>query len=130
MDNNSSYKIADIGTIKIKMFEGIVRTLTNVRHIPDLKRNLISLSTPDSNVYKFIDEGGVIRVSRGAFVVMKGTKQHGQLYVLQGFTVISDASVSTFSLFNIDLTYLWHMHLGHMSEISMTELSKIALLEG
>ena len=106
IDNNFSCKIVGIRTVKIKMFNGIVRTLTDVKHIPDLKRNLISLSTPDSNVYKFIDEGGVIRVSRGAFVVMKGTKQHGQLYVLQGFTVTGDASISTSSLSDIDLTHL------------------------
>ena len=56
------------------MFDGIIRTLTDVRHVPYLKRNLISLSTLDLNGYKFIGKGGVIRVSRGAFVVMKGTK--------------------------------------------------------
>ena len=130
MGKNSSCKIVRTRTIKIKMFDGIIRTLTNVRHIPDLKRNLISLSTLDSNVYKFIDEGGVIRVSRGAFVVMKCTKQYGRLYVLQGSTVTGDVFVSTSSLSDTDLTQLWHMHLGHMSEICMVELSKRQLLGG
>jgi len=74
MGNNSSYKITNIGTVKIKMFDGIVRTLIDIRHILDLKRNLISLSTLDLNGYKFIGEGGVIRVSRSAFVVMKSMK--------------------------------------------------------
>ncbi len=37
-----------IGTICIQMFDGVIHTLTDVRHIPDLKRNLISLGALDS----------------------------------------------------------------------------------
>ena len=74
MGNNSSCKIVSIRTVKINMFDGIVRTLIDIRHILDLKRNLISLSTPHLNGYKFISEGGVIMVNRGTLVVMKGTK--------------------------------------------------------
>lgn len=45
--SNTSCKIAEIGTIKIKMFDRAIKTLTDVRHILELKRNLISLSTFD-----------------------------------------------------------------------------------
>jgi hypothetical protein len=38
MGNDISCKNVGIGRIKIKMFDGIVRTLTDVRHVPDLKR--------------------------------------------------------------------------------------------
>jgi hypothetical protein len=41
MGNGVTCKIVDIGTIRIRMHDGIVRPLTNVRHIPDLKKNLI-----------------------------------------------------------------------------------------
>ena len=44
MGNNASCKVACIGTVHIRMFDGVV-TLGDVRHVPDLKRNLISLST-------------------------------------------------------------------------------------
>ncbi|KAE8657488.1 Ribosomal protein S8 family protein isoform 1 [Hibiscus syriacus] len=40
---NVPFKVTCIDTIKIKMFDGIVLTLGNVRHVPDLSRNLISL---------------------------------------------------------------------------------------
>lgn len=82
MGNKSSCKINDIGIVKIKRFDGIVQILTNVRHVLDLKRNFISLSTLDLNRYKFIGEGKVIKVSKGALVVMKGKMEYGQLYVL------------------------------------------------
>ena len=56
MGNNMPCKT--IG-IKIRIYDGIVRTLSNVRHVLDLKKNLISLGTLDSNGYKFSAEGGV-----------------------------------------------------------------------
>ena len=36
-------KIVGIGTIKIKMLDGIIRTIGEVRHVNDLKKNLLSL---------------------------------------------------------------------------------------
>jgi hypothetical protein len=67
MGNNVAYKIVGIGTIKIRMHDGIVRTiLKNVRHMPDLKKNLISLDTLDSIGYKYSSEDGVIWVSKSS----------------------------------------------------------------
>jgi hypothetical protein len=37
MGNDISCKSVGIGSIKIKMFDGIVRTLMDVRHVPNLK---------------------------------------------------------------------------------------------
>ena len=130
MGNNTPCKIAGIGTVRIRMFDGVVRTLGDVRHVPDLKRNLISLSTLDSNGYKYTGEGGVLKVCKGALVVMKGQRKSANLYVLQGSTVTGDAAVSTPSLSDDDVTKLWHMRLGHMSEKGMAELSKRGLLDG
>ncbi|KAG8493126.1 hypothetical protein CXB51_010660 [Gossypium anomalum] len=76
MGNNASCKIADVGTIKIKMFDGVVRTLS------------------------------------------------------EGSTVTGDAAVASSSLLDDDITKLWHMRLGHMSENGMKKLSKRGLLDG
>ena len=130
MRNNASFKIASIGTVKIKMFDGVVRTLGDVRPIPDLKRNLISLSTLDAKKYKYIGEGGVVKVSKGALIMMKVQKRSANLYVLQGSMVSGYATVTTSSLLDDDVTRLLHMHLGNMSENGMTELSRIGLLDG
>ncbi|CAL9078946.1 unnamed protein product, partial [Musa textilis] len=56
------------------MHDGIVRTLTNVRHVPDLKKNLISLGTLEALGCKYTVEGGVMKVSRNAIVVMKACR--------------------------------------------------------
>ena len=70
MGNNVVCQTNGIGTVKIKMFDGIVRTLTDVKHVPDLKKNLISLGTLDATGCKFTAVGGVMKVSKGAMVVM------------------------------------------------------------
>ncbi|KAL5740548.1 hypothetical protein ACOSQ2_029728 [Xanthoceras sorbifolium] len=127
MGNNHACKIAGMGTVKIKMHDGVVRTLTDVRHIPDLKRNLISLSTLDSNGYKFTGGDGVLKVAKGSLIVMKAEKI-GKLYILKGSIVTGAAAVSTSSLSDSDVTRLWHMRLGHMSERCLSELSRRGLL--
>ncbi|KAK2978610.1 hypothetical protein RJ640_006729 [Escallonia rubra] len=60
-------------------------------------------------------EGGVMKVSKGAMVIMKGQKI-GNLYKLIGNTVIGGASVSTHVGFSNDNSELWHKRLGHLSE--------------
>jgi len=127
MRNNMPCKTIGIRSIKIRMHDGIVRTLSNVRHVPDLKKNLISLGILDSNGYKFSAEGGVMRVSKDSLVVMKG-KKADTLYILQGSTVIGDDVVSMSEDSDLDTTRLWHMRLGHMSEGGLHMLSKQGLL--
>ncbi|KAK1694265.1 hypothetical protein QYE76_010962 [Lolium multiflorum] len=47
MGDNNPREIVGIGSVQIKMHDGMTRTLTDVRHIPGMARNLISLSTLD-----------------------------------------------------------------------------------
>ena len=112
------------------MFDGVVRRLGDVRHVPDLKRNLISLNTPDAKGYNYTGEGGVVKVSKGALVMMKRQKRSANLYVLQGSTVTGDVAVTASSLLDDDVIMLWHMRLGRMSENAVTELSRRGLLDG
>ena len=130
MGNNMAYKTVGVGTIQLRMHDGVVRTLSGVRHVPDLKKNLMSLGARDSLGCKFLGGGGVLKVSRGALVLMKG-QQRGNLYILQCSTITgAAATVASSKVSDSDLTHLWHMRLGHMSERGMTVLSKQGLLRG
>ena len=82
MGNNASFKVAGIGIVHIKMFDGVVRTLSDVKHVLNLKRNLISLSTLNAKGYKYTGEGGVLKISKGALVKMKGHQKTAMLYVM------------------------------------------------
>lgn len=79
--NNAPCKIVEIGTVIIKMFDGIIRTFIEVGHIPEPKQNLISLTTFDSKGHKYTNEDGVLKVSRSALVVLKRQKNSTQLYI-------------------------------------------------
>lgn len=41
MENNSTFGAKGINTVRLKMLEGIIRILKNVKHVPGLQKNLI-----------------------------------------------------------------------------------------
>ena len=43
MGDDHTCNVEGIGTVHIKMFDGIVRESKEVRYVPQLKRNLISI---------------------------------------------------------------------------------------
>ena len=71
------------------MFDGVIRTLTDVRHVPRLKKILICLGVWDSCGHKFTGLSGVLKVSKGVLVVMKAHRT-GNLYKLVGRTQVND----------------------------------------
>lgn len=93
--NNLPCKIVGIRTIRIRMFDRAIRILIEVRHIPKLNRNLISLSTLDSKGFQ-----GKQRLS----CYHKGHKTFTQFYILQGSTIIGDTAVTTSSLADEEVT--------------------------
>ena len=93
MGNDAQCNVAGIGILR---HDGIVRTLSNVRQNPDLKHNLISLGTLETNGCKYSARGGVLKVYEGALVLMKGERR-GSFYILQGYTVTGSAVVTTAS---------------------------------
>uniref|UniRef100_A0A2N9IUP8 CCHC-type domain-containing protein n=1 Tax=Fagus sylvatica TaxID=28930 RepID=A0A2N9IUP8_FAGSY len=114
MGNDAACTIIGMGTIKIKMSDGVVRTLEEVRHILDMRKNLISLGTLDSKGYSYKSENGIMKVSKGAMVVMTGQKISCNVYKLLGNTILGGVAAVAES--EDDDTLLWHMRLGHMSE--------------
>jgi hypothetical protein len=128
MGNDTTCTIIGMGTIKIKMSDGVVRTLEKVRHIPDMRKNLISLGTLDSKGYNYKSENRIIKVSKGAMVVMTGQKISSNVYKLLGNTILGGVAAVAES--EDDDTLLWHMRLGHMSECGMRELHKRNQLTG
>jgi len=48
MGDDHPCNVEGIGTVRIKMFDGIVRELKEVRYVPQLKRNLISVGAMET----------------------------------------------------------------------------------
>ena len=52
------------------------------------------------------------------------------MYILQGTTLSASVAVASSEVHKDDMTKLWHMRLGHMSERGMQILAKSDLLWG
>ncbi|OAE31581.1 hypothetical protein AXG93_3415s1410 [Marchantia polymorpha subsp. ruderalis] len=128
MANGYVYKVIGIASIRFKTQDGKFCTIKEVRHVPLLNKNLLSLSLLDSKVYSFKVKVGGLNVCKGSDVIWRCVK-HGTLYVLQGSTVPGSAAVASV-VKDADLTRLCHMRLAHMSERGMQVLSKEDLLGG
>ena len=58
-------RVQGVGSVRIKMPNKVERVLTNVRFIPELKRNLISLGMLDDLGYVIKVESGFLKILRG-----------------------------------------------------------------
>jgi hypothetical protein len=105
MRNDISCKVVGIGNIRIKMFDGTVKILNDVRHVPDLRKNLISLGVLDTGGYKSIFQGGVMKVYKGILLVMKA-KKVGNLFRLEGRIESDHATIVSEN--DSDYVQLWH----------------------
>jgi len=119
--------IVSIGSIQIKIHDDIVRTLANVRQIPSMSKNLISLSTLDVKGYKYSGGDGILKVSKCSLIFIKGELKSINLYHLRGTIITGNATVIFNSPSYFDATNFWHMHLGHISEQGLHELCKRGL---
>ncbi|OAE31341.1 hypothetical protein AXG93_4510s1170 [Marchantia polymorpha subsp. ruderalis] len=124
MGNNHSCSVAGIGSVSIKMADGVVRILENVRWVPELSRNLISIGILDDLGYTNKIEQGSMYIAKGA-TILKGMKIGG-LYYLIGETLYGVASVATTQ--DHSKATLWHRRLGHISEKGLQLMSKQNLL--
>jgi hypothetical protein len=121
MGNGIRCKTVGVGSIRIRMSDGIVRELTNVRYVLELKSNLISLGVLDSCGYKYTGQGGALTLSKGSLVVMKATKVDN-LYKLEGSIEVASEVTDVSSC-------LWQKHQGHKSnkELQVLVRGKLVL---
>ena len=81
-----------------------------------LKKNLLSLEQLDNLGCKVEIEHKIIKIIRGALVLMKGERIAANLYMLKGET-LQDAEASVASGNSSErATMMWHQKLGHISK--------------
>ncbi|RVW14266.1 Retrovirus-related Pol polyprotein from transposon TNT 1-94 [Vitis vinifera] len=125
MGNEDVSKIVGMGDICLETNTGCKLLLRDVRHVPDIRLNLISTGKLDDEGYNNNFSDGKWKLSKGSLVVAKG-KKTCSLYTVQA--KICKCVVNT--LENDSSTDLWHRRLGHMSEKGLQVLSKKELLAG
>ncbi|KAK2996986.1 hypothetical protein RJ639_025946 [Escallonia herrerae] len=111
------------GKVEIKLSNGGTPVLKEIRHIPELQKNLISVSGLDREGYFVAFDEKQWKVTKGSMVVARGERV-GTLYTLSS---THNHSISLAFIEN-QRTTLWHHRLGHLSESGMKILhSKNAL---
>ncbi|PKI48862.1 hypothetical protein CRG98_030710 [Punica granatum] len=80
MADGRTYHITGVGKVKIEFYNGSELILSNVRHAPGTRKNLILLGSLDDLDYKYKGQGGVLKLSEEASVVMKGCFKMGHMF--------------------------------------------------
>lgn len=115
-----------IGNVRVQIQDGSSFILENVRYIPELKRNLISLGTLEKEGYTVKMQNGRLKVIRGSMMVLCGTRKENCVYALDGWADASETNVGVEEKEN--LAQVWHKRLGHISEAGLHELEKREML--
>ena len=81
-----AHKVVGIGTLRIRMFDGVERVLEDMKHVPKMKMNVISLGALKAKGCVFIGHDSCCEVMKGALVCMEA-RRCGHLYMLIGSTI-------------------------------------------
>ncbi|KAI5322517.1 hypothetical protein L3X38_031589 [Prunus dulcis] len=96
--------------MELNMTSGKTLTLKDVRHVPEVRRNLISGSSLVKQGYKIVVESNRIVITRNDVFIGKG-------YVCDGLfkinVVFEDNKISP-QVFNVESCNVWHGRLGHV----------------
>ncbi|CAL1380337.1 unnamed protein product [Linum trigynum] len=125
MRNGNLSKVIGKGEVFLETMNGTKLLLKDVRHVPEMCLNLISVDKLDEEGYCNTFHNGQWKLTRGSLVLAKG-KKLSKLYVTEA--KISPEIVN--SAENGDTIELWHKRLGHMSEKSMAKLAKKKVIIG
>jgi hypothetical protein len=90
----STCEIIGINSIYIQVHDGSIKKLIDVRFVPELKRNLISLSTLEAMRFNFAAIDGVVKVSRGNCIILKGNRLNNLNYLQCSTVDVESVSIA------------------------------------
>ncbi|KAI5350435.1 hypothetical protein L3X38_003326 [Prunus dulcis] len=124
LGNDTVAQVRGIGKVELKMTSGKALTLKDVRHVPEVRRNLISGSSLVKQGYKIVMESNRIVITRNNVFIGKG-------YICDGFfkinVVFEDNKISP-QVFNVESCNVWHGRLGHVSLSKIKRLMDLDLI--
>ena len=109
MANEKKCNVLGTGDVCLRFSSGSVFTLKDVRHVPDLRYNLISCASLENDGLEGKWGKGVMKILKGSLVVFTAEKQNN-LYVCHAEPILDFVN----SVIG-DKSVLWHNRLGHMS---------------
>ena len=123
MGNHNTAKVLGIGTVELKLSSGKKFVLTNVYHVPNIKKNLVSASLLSKNGVKVVIESDRLILSKNGVFVGKGYSCN-DMYKLS--IIINKNNVGCSYI--VDYSLMWHAKLGHLDFKYMKYMSKHRLI--
>ncbi|GKV28962.1 hypothetical protein SLEP1_g37944 [Rubroshorea leprosula] len=124
MGNKFEAKIVGVGDVWLETNIESKLHLKNVRYVPEIRLNLMSMGMLDDDGYLNYFGNGSWKLTKGTMVVARGKKRFS-LYETQAKQCQGQINVT-----EADATKLWHKRLGHLSEKGLQIVSKKELLPG
>ena len=119
MGNSGVSKIVGIGDVCLETTIGNKLVLKDVRHVPDIRLNLISTGRLDDEGFTNSFGESKWKLTKGSLVVARGKKQN-TLYVMEAKLHKGEINAAQRDV-SIEL---WHMRLGHISEKGLQTLAR------
>lgn len=110
-----------MGNVTLRLSDGIEKVLKQVKHVPNLKRNLISLKELVKEGYALKGCDGDIKITKGSMVYFRGNIKN-VIHLLKGelkmpIMIVDDVQ-------NVLNVQLWHKRLAQINERDLIDLKK------
>nr|GEU65218.1 Pol polyprotein [Tanacetum cinerariifolium] len=130
--NETASKIEGKGKVILKLTSANDLVLSNVLHVPNITKNLISGPILSNKGFKLVFESDKFVITKGGVHVGKGYLDEG-LFKLSVVTDDNDsnnnkAGTSTASVYMIDPYFLWHSRLGRVNFCSLQRMINFGML--
>ncbi|MCO5579718.1 hypothetical protein L7F22_033578 [Adiantum nelumboides] len=121
--NNASYPIKGVGKILITISDGSDLCLPDVLYVPEIKKNLLSVSSLAKNGLRVIFEDDRCIVRDRYSLITIGTLENG-LFVLDCYEKQIQACIAETKTQAMQDAELWHARFGHVGYGSLMTLQR------
>ncbi|WZZ26370.1 hypothetical protein YC2023_009771 [Brassica napus] len=134
MGNTAVSKIEGRGNVILKMTSGREVTLTNVKHVPDMRKNLVSGTLFSKNGFAISLEADKLVIRKNEMYLGKGYVKGG-LVKLNVMTVLPKVVAPKVSMkkkesvaYLVESFNIWYERLGHVNYKSIQRLMNLNLI--
>ncbi|KAG5527251.1 hypothetical protein RHGRI_028223 [Rhododendron griersonianum] len=121
MGNQDCAKVAGKGSAELNFTSGKTLTLLNVLHVPDMRKNLVSVDLVCKKGFRVVFESDKLILTKNGMFVGKG-------YGCNGMFKLSINENNTASSYIVDSFSLWHSRLAHLNFRSIKNMSRFGLI--
>ena len=127
MGNSSASKVEGKGNVLLKFTSGKVVTLTDVLHVPEIRKNLVSGPILSKKGFKLVFESDMFILTKAGMYVRKGYLTEGLFKLNVLVTKTMNNNKNTY-VYIVDSFVLWHARLGHVNNRSIYRMVNLNLL--